>query len=169
MLHWAPGARRLVSTVPMSSKHAHPHPHSVVERAERYSAAAGMSFTPMRRRVLDALLAAGAPVTAYDLAERLSGARRVAPVQIYRALDFLIEAGVVHRLATRSAFMACDHEHERGETTVFLVCEGCGTVAEVSSAAVGRGIRGASADNGFEPTRPVIEVEGRCAECRARA
>jgi Fur family transcriptional regulator, zinc uptake regulator len=160
---------------PNAHAHAHPHPHapadasSACARAERYSQAAGVSFTPMRRRVLDALLEAGVPVTAYDLAERLSGPRRVAPVQIYRALDFLIEAGVVHRLATRSAFMACDHEHARGETTVFLVCGDCGSVAEVASAAVGRGLKGAAADNDFEPVHPVIEVSGRCAACRAQA
>lgn len=155
----------------MSHEHGDPghRADQAVARVERYSLATGTSFTPLRRRVLAALLDARGPLSAYDLAERLSTPRRVAPVQIYRALEFLGGAGVVHRLATRSAFVACDHEHERGETTVFLVCEDCGTVAEVSSAAVGRGLRGAAAESGFEPMRPMIEVEGRCAACRAAA
>ena len=146
---------------PMPLQHDH-HPHegsAVVARAERFSQAHGVSFTPMRRRVLDALLAAGVPVTAYDLADRLSTGRRIAPVQVYR----------VHRLATRSAFVACGHEHAQGETTVFLVCGACGQVAEVASPAVGRGLKGAAAASDFEAHHPVVEVEGRCASCRVSA
>lgn len=135
-------------------------------RAERFSREQGVPFTPMRRRVLEALVAAGAPISAYDLAERVSTERRVAPVQVYRALDFLMGAGVVHRLATRSAFVACDHEHGCDETIVFLVCETCGMVAEVASSAVGLSLRGAAEASGFEARRPVVEVEGRCATCR---
>lgn len=154
---------------PMPCEHTD-HAHdvdAVVGRAERFSRERGVAFTPMRRRVLETLAAAQGPVTAYDLADRLSTERRVAPVQIYRALEFLIEAGVVHRLATRSAFVACAHEHARGETTVFLVCGQCGTVAEVASPAVGRGLKGTAAASDFEPHHPVVEVEGRCATCRA--
>lgn len=153
--------------------HAHTHDRHghgglpAVERAERFSQARGMSFTPMRRRVLDALVAAAKPVTAYDLAEQLSTDRRVAPVQVYRVLDFLMEAGVVHRLATQSAFVVCDHEHVRGETIVFLICSGCGNVAEVTSPGVGRGLAGAADSTDFEVIHPVVEVQGRCSKCRA--
>lgn len=140
---------------------------AVIARAERYGATQGTAFTAGRRRVLEALLAAGKPLSAYDLAERLSaGGRRVAPVQVYRSLDFLMAAGVVHRIATRSTFITCDHEHGRGETIVFLVCEGCGGVAEVASPTVGRGLRGAAESTGFRPLNPVVEVEGRCAACQ---
>ena len=125
-----------------------------------------MIFTPLRRRVLDALVAAGKPVTAYDLAEQLSTDKRIAPVQVYRALDFLKEAGVVHHLATRSAFVICDHEHVRGETVVILVCSGCGGTVEVTAPAVGRGLAGAADASGFEVIQPVVEVEGRCSNCR---
>ena len=154
----------------MASEHEHPHPDlSAVERVERFSGARGVSFTPMRRRVLDELLAAQGPVTAYDLADRLSTARRIAPVQIYRALEFLMEAGVVHRLATRSAFLVCDHEHAHGEATVFLVCGDCGNVAEVASSAVDVGLKRAAEASDFEPLHPVVEIAGRCASCRSEA
>ena len=148
--------------------HAH-DATTIVGRAERFSRERGAAFTPMRRRVLETLVAAQGPVTAYDLADRLSTERRIAPVQVYRALEFLIEAGVVHRLATRSAFLACAHEHVRGETTVFLVCGQCGTVAEVASPAVGRSLKGAAAASDFEAHHPVVEIEGRCATCRVEA
>lgn len=93
----------------------------------------------------------------------------MAPVQIYRALEFLQSAGVVHRLATRGAFVTCDHEHTPWETVVFLVCGDCGSVAEVPSTVVGRGLEGAAAESGFEPLSQVVEVEGRCSTCRALA
>jgi Fur family transcriptional regulator, zinc uptake regulator len=151
-----------------SLRHSHEHAHDVFARAARYGEAQGTAFTAGRRRVLEALVEAGKPMSAYDLADRLSGGgRRVAPVQVYRSLEFLIAAGVVHRLATRSSFVTCDHEHVRGETIVFLVCEGCGNVAEVTSPAVGRGLRGAAESTGFQPLNPVVEVEGRCAACQA--
>lgn len=154
----------------MASEHQHPHSElSAIERAERFSGARGVSFTPMRRRVLDELMAAHGPVTAYDLADRLSTSRRIAPVQIYRALEFLMEAGVVHRLATRSAFVVCDHEHGQGEATVFLVCGQCGNVAEVASSAIDNSLKGAAAESDFEPLHPVIEIAGRCANCRSDA
>jgi Fur family zinc uptake transcriptional regulator len=120
----------------------------------------------MRRRVLEALVANAVPLSAYDLVERLSREKRVAAVQIYRALEFLQGAGVVHRLATRSAYMACDHEHVPGETVVFLLCAGCGSVEEATSRSVERGLEGAAAASGFKARQPVVEVEGDCAACQ---
>lgn len=156
------------SRSPSSHRHADGDEHDVFARATRYGEAQGTAFTAGRRTVLAALVGAGKPMSAYDLAEQLSGGgRRVAPVQVYRWLDFLMAAGVVHRIATRSTFVTCDHEHGRGETVVFLVCEGCGNVEEVASAAVGRGLRGAAESTGFQPLNPVVEVEGRCAACQA--
>lgn len=152
------------------SRRAHHHTgeSEVFDRAARYGEAQGTTFTAGRRRVLEVLVDAGKPMSAYDLADRLSGGgRRVAPVQVYRSLEFLIAAGVVHRLVTRSTFVTCDHEHGRGETVVFLVCEECGKVEEVTSPTVGRGLRGAAEATGFRPLHPVVEVEGRCAACQA--
>src|SRR4051812_16908886 len=103
---------------------------AILVRTERLCTERAMPFTPMRRRVLQELASSATPLSAYDLAERVSKTKRIAPVQIYRALEFLQEAGVVHRLATKSAYVACDHEHAPGETIVFLVCAGCGAVEE---------------------------------------
>ena len=93
----------------------------------------------MRRRVLEALLASHAPLGAYELIDRLAeqGARP-APITIYRALDFLREQGLVHRIESRNAFIACVHNHASGDPVVFLICEKCGAVGE---AAVRRGRR----------------------------
>jgi Fur family zinc uptake transcriptional regulator len=138
---------------------------AVESRARSYAASKGIPFTPMRQRVLALLAASGTPMAAYEIAEKLSGARKVQAVQVYRALEFLQQADCVHRLASRSAYFACDHLHGEGETVVFMVCGQCGAVQERASDLVARGLRGAAKATGFMPGRPMIEVEGECAKC----
>jgi Fur family zinc uptake transcriptional regulator len=125
-------------------------------------------LTPMRRAVLEALLASHAPLGAYELIDKLSvrGAR-VAPITIYRALDFLRAQGFVHRIESRNAFIACVHNHDSGDPVVFLICEKCGAVGEAASAAVADTIKNASRAAGFSPKTPVIEISGVCAHCKA--
>jgi Fur family zinc uptake transcriptional regulator len=139
-----------------------------IAHAEAICAARAERLTPMRRRVLQALLASHAPLGAYELIDRLSvrGAR-VAPITIYRALDFLRQQGLVHRIESRNAFIACVHNHDSGDPVVFLICEKCGAVGEAASAAVADTIRHASRAAGFTPKTPVIEISGICAHCRA--
>jgi len=133
---------------------------SCVERGQR--------LTPIRRRVLDALLASHQPLGAYDIIARMSrrGAR-TAPITIYRALDFLREQGLAHRIESRNAFIACVQEHASGDPVVFLICEKCGIVGEAASAAVADTIKNASRAAGFTPKTPVIEITGICAHCKA--
>jgi Fur family zinc uptake transcriptional regulator len=139
-----------------------------ITHAEAICASRNERLTPMRRRVLQALLASHAPLGAYELIDRLSvrGAR-VAPVTVYRALDFLREQGLAHRIESRNAFIACVHNHESGEPVVFLICEKCGTVGEAASATVAETIKSASRSAGFTPRTPVIEISGICAHCKA--
>ena len=125
-------------------------------------------LTPMRRAVLEALLASHAPLGAYELIDRLAkqGARP-APITIYRALDFLRAQGLVHRIESRNAFIACVHNHASGDPVVFLICEKCGAVGEAAAAAVANTITTASRAAGFTPKTPVIEIFGVCAHCKA--
>ena len=132
-----------------------------IAHAEAICAARKERLTPIRRRVLEALLASHAPLGAYELIDRLAvrGARP-APITIYRALDFLREHGLVHRIESRNAFIACVHNHERTDPVVFLICEKCGAVGEAASAAVADTIKTASRAAGFTPKTPVIEISG---------
>ncbi|HET7848122.1 MAG TPA: transcriptional repressor [Pseudolabrys sp.] len=138
-----------------------------IGHAETLCAARNERLTPLRRRVLEALLASHQPLGAYDLIERL-GARtaRPAPITIYRALDFLRQQGLAHRIESRNAFIACVHNHEGADPVVFMICERCGAVGEAASATVAETIRNASRDVGFTPKTPVIEITGVCAHCR---
>ena len=127
----------------------------------------GAQLTPLRRQVLRLILDADAPIGAYALLDRLKANRPgAAPPTIYRALDFLREQGLVHRIESRNAFIACVHNHATGALVVFLICEKCGAVGEALSAAAAETLRSAAKSAGFTPKTPVIEINGVCAHCR---
>ena len=137
-------------------------------RAEAACRARGVRLTPIRRDVLAALLATHRPLGAYDLADVLAagGHRRLAPITVYRALDFLLEQGFAHRLASRNAFIACPHGHGRQDIVAFLICEHCGGVDELSSKALSGAVSTLLRQEVFEPNLQVLEISGRCAHCR---
>ncbi len=135
--------------------------------AEALCAERGQRLTPIRRKVLAALLASHKPLGAYEIIDRLApkGARP-APITAYRALEFLRENGFVHRIESRNAFIACVHNHIAGELVAFLICERCGAVGEASSADVTATLASAARAAGFAPKSPVIEITGVCIHCR---
>jgi Fur family transcriptional regulator, zinc uptake regulator len=125
--------------------------------------------TPGRRRIFEILAREGRPLGAYEMIDRVAEAtgKRPAPISIYRALDFLLENGLIHRLASRNAYLACGHGHAAKEPIVFLICEVCGEVVEATSPAM-RGILGALAQEAkFSPRAQVMEVAGKCRACAA--
>ena len=128
----------------------------------------GQRLTPIRRKVLAALLASHKPLGAYEIIDRMAvkGARP-APITAYRALEFLRENGLVHRIESHNAFVACVHTHAAGDLVVFLICERCGTVGEASSADVAATLTSAARAAGFTPKSPVIEISGVCSHCRS--
>lgn len=139
-----------------------------IAHAEAICGARRERLTPIRRHVLEALLASHHPLGAYELIDRLAQrGGRPAPITIYRALDFLREQGLVHRIESRNSFIACVHNHDSSDPVVFLICEKCGAVGEAASAAVADTIKSASRAAGFVPRTPVIEISGICAHCKA--
>lgn len=135
--------------------------------AESRCAARGERLTPTRRRVLEVLAASHRPVGAYEIIDLLARrGPRPAPITVYRALDFLLAQGLVHRIESRNAFLACINNHESGSPVVFLLCERCGEVGEAPSAAVAEALASASRSAGFTPKTPVIEISGICSHCR---
>ncbi len=152
------------------------HDHSactcrMMSRAEEICRRDGLLLSPQRRRVLEALLASHAPVGAYDLIERLAEkGPRPAPISVYRALAFLTENGLAHRIERLNAFVGCSGRHaEAGGPVAFLICDACGRVAELPAAEIGIGLGGTEAATGFRPRSATIEITGRCAECQAAA
>jgi len=128
----------------------------------------GQRLTPIRRNVLATLLASHKPLGAYEIIDRLAlKGPRPAPITAYRALEFLRENGLVHRIESRNAFIACVHNHAAGELVAFLICERCGAVGEASSAEVTATLTAAARAAGFTPKSPIIEISGICTHCRA--
>ncbi|MCA0423558.1 MAG: transcriptional repressor [Proteobacteria bacterium] len=160
----------------MSTHSHHDHDHagcssgSIGDRmveAERLCARRGVKLTGQRATVLEALLDAGKALGAYDLIERMqaAGGGRIAPITIYRALNFLVENNLVHRIESRNAFLACPEGHGTHPEAVFLICEACGRVGEVTSPELESGLASLAAERGFSPRTRVIEISGTCAAC----
>jgi Fur family zinc uptake transcriptional regulator len=155
--------------------HAPDHDHGrcsadALKHAEIRCAERQQRLTPIRRQVLEVLLQSHKPLGAYEIMDRaLVRGGRPAPITIYRALDFLRDNGLVHRIESRNAFVACAGDHVSGEMVVFLICEHCGAVGEALAAAVSAELKAAARAAGFTPRAPVIEVSGVCAHCKDAA
>ena len=135
--------------------------------AEALCAQRGQRLTPIRRKVLAALLASHKPLGAYEIMDRVAlKGPRPAPITIYRALDFLRLNGLVHRIESRNAFVACGRNHGADALVAFLICERCGAVGEAPAAAVGQSLAAAARAAGFTPNLSVIEITGTCSHCR---
>ena len=128
-----------------------------------------ISLTPGRRRILEILARDGRPLGAYDLIDRVANetGKRPAPISIYRALDFLLEHSLIHRLASRNAYLACGHGHAAREPIVFLICDVCGEVVEATSPAIRGALGDLAAEAKFSPRAQVMELAGRCRGCPA--
>jgi Fur family zinc uptake transcriptional regulator len=153
--------------------HARDHDHDrctadALAHAEALCAKRAQRLTPIRRQVLEVLLGSHKPLGAYEIIERAGGKNaRPAPITIYRALNFLRAQGLVHRIESHNAFVACVNNHASGDLVVFLICERCGEVGEAPAATVAENLKAAARAAGFTPKTPVIEISGICAHCRA--
>ncbi|TKW68623.1 MAG: transcriptional repressor [Paracoccus denitrificans] len=139
---------------------------AALARAEEMAALQGLRLTPVRRRVLEILLERHRALGAYEVLERLAseGLGKQPPVA-YRALDFLVENGLAHRIQRLNAFTACQHHHPDDEAPAFLICRECQTVAEIDAAKLRAGLSAQAADSGFSVERTTVEALGLCAAC----
>jgi Fur family zinc uptake transcriptional regulator len=141
---------------------------AAIAHAEELCAARSQRLTPMRRHVLEALLASHKPLGAYEIIERIADNGRPAPISVYRALEFLRDHDLVHRIESRNAFVACVHNHAGRDPVVFLICEHCGSVGEAPGAGVAEALKASCRAAGFASKSPVIEITGICSHCRGR-
>lgn len=139
-----------------------------VEAAEAECRRRGARLTDVRRRVLELVWQSHAPVGAYALLETLGREGFcAAPPTVYRALDFLLAHGLIHRIERLNAFAGCTRPGvpHAGQ---FLLCEDCGIAAELDDPAIDAAIAAAAARLGFAVTRQTVEVDGLCPECQRR-
>ena len=153
---------------PFLGEHDHQHCRDdAVELAEKFCLARGLRFTSLRREVLEIVWQSHKPIRAYDVLEYLrKQGHRPAPPTAYRALDFLVEADLIHRIESLNAYVGCPSPDE-GHICQFLICDQCGTAAEFENTSVSGAIRKSSSHLGFMPKRQIIEIHGLCGECTA--
>lgn len=140
-----------------------------MEAARALSAERRLRLTPTRARVLEILLESHRALGAYEVLERLSaeGLGSQPPVA-YRALEFLTKHGFAHRVEKLNAFVACCHPR-RSHDPAFLICTGCGKVAEEATEPSAGRLGAAAETLGFDIHSAVIEAEGLCPVCRVDA
>ncbi len=141
----------------------------VLAQAGALAASRGLRLTPVRRRTLEILLESHRAMGAYEVLERLSadGFAKQPPVA-YRALEFLVENGLAHRIRRLNAFAACMHPGER-HSPVFLICKSCDHIAEAQGAHVATALEAAATPAGFSIERTNVEALGLCPACAAPA
>lgn len=137
-------------------------------RADRVCAQHGLRLTAMRRRVLELIWQNHTPSKAYDLLDRVRQEHRgAAPPTVYRALEFLRDAGLVHHLESIDAFVGCDADECRGQPQ-FLICRSCQRVAEIHSQRLTNDAAIEAHGAGFHAENEIIELHGICHACRER-
>jgi Fur family transcriptional regulator, zinc uptake regulator len=147
-----------------------PHPQHDHQRCVEGALAAadaecrrrGARLTDIRRRVLELVWRSHAPIGAYALLQDLG---KAAPPTVYRALDFLMAHGLIHRIEKLNAYVGCAHPGH-GQTGQFLVCAACGAALELNDAGIIAAIEQAAAAQGFSIAGLVVEAEGLCPSCR---
>jgi Fur family zinc uptake transcriptional regulator len=156
-------------STPAFQPHDHSHcVHDALATAERLCAESGARLTPLRRRVLELVWNSHKPLGAYELLDRLTAeGHKPAPPTVYRALEFLLEQKLVHRIASRNAFVGCSHPGA-AHAGYFLLCETCGNAEEIAdSQALGEAVGRAADSADFQVLSQTLELTGLCRRCRA--
>jgi Fur family transcriptional regulator, zinc uptake regulator len=145
----------------------HDHDRCLAEAMERARVAfttKGLKLTPLRQSVFREIAGSHKAIGAYEVLDKLAAkGERLAPISVYRAIDALVEAGLVHRFESRNAFFACHAGHDMRQ--LVLACETCGRVAEVGGDDVFAAIDSAARSAAFSARGAVVEVRGQCAAC----
>lgn len=136
-----------------------------LEQAEKLAHKRGQKMTRIRRKVLQLLLESSEPAKAYDLLDKLDGEGSAKPPTIYRALDFLQEAGLAHKIESLNAYVACGHA-SHNHSAIFLICDGCGGAEELHGLATSNAVEAETGAAGFELKRAIVEARGTCRKCQ---
>jgi Fur family zinc uptake transcriptional regulator len=139
-----------------------------LRRAEHLCKERGVRLTKQRRIVLELLCASDKPLSAYEILDLMRATtKNPAPPTVYRALEFLLEQGLVHKLESLHAFVGCSHP-DHPHFSQFLICSDCGEVSEMPSESIVQSLQTAEKITGFKTKHPVVELLGSCAQCAGK-
>ena len=153
-----------------SAYHPHNHRHCIegaLKEARSLCQSKSARLTPLREKVLELVWQSHSPIGAYDLLAELGRLeeRAAQPPTVYRALDFLMEHGLIHRLSSLNAFIGCTHPGEK-HSNCFLICENCRVAQEIDSPDVNDSIQNSARQEGFQITDSSVELTGLCPNCQ---
>ena len=160
------------SPSPLFPMPSHDHKHCIaraMEKAEQACAQQGAQLTLLRRRVLEIVWGRHTPIGAYEILDSLSkDGRRPAPPTVYRALDFLLAQGLVHRIESQNAYVGCQQAHRADHQGQFLICRACGQTVEACNTELERAIRHLAQASGFSLEGQTVELKGLCPSCQTK-
>jgi len=153
----------------------HQHDHnrcidSALDTAKRLCEERGVRLTPLREQVLHLVWQSHKPLGAYAILEALGNQpsakpRRQAPPTVYRALEFLQEHGLVHRINSLNAYIGCPQPRENHQSH-FLICRECATAVEIFDTSIGASIQAAASAARFQQEGAFVEITGLCPNCQ---
>ena len=155
----------------MTNQTALPHDHehcidNALTLARELCSQRDVKLTPIREKVLEIVWRSHKPVGAYDVLDTLARSHKAArPPTVYRALDFLMAEGLIHKIESLNAYLGCGeagHTHE----SQFLICRSCGTAEEIVDGALDAALDAATTRSGFAVERKVVEIAGMCRRCQ---
>ena len=142
--------------------------NAFVAEVERLCGQRGLRLTPLRANALRLIADAGRPVKAYDLLDQMKATHEAAaPPTVYRALDFLLEHGFIHKLSSINAYVGCHHPGSAQHAVPFLICDGCQSATELEDERIVELLDARARATGFVPQAQTLEVHGLCAGCAA--
>ncbi|MEM8843621.1 MAG: transcriptional repressor [Pseudomonadota bacterium] len=149
-------------------RQAHAHKQCItnaLERADRICLQNGKRLTPTRKRVLELIWQSHKPIKAYDLLAQLStGDHLEKPPTVYRALDFLLDNNLIHKIESTNSYIGCEYEHTENDSK-FFICDICNEVKELDEPKLNKTLEEASSKQGFKPNQTKVEIHGTCAKC----
>ena len=138
---------------------------NALQEAEAACVKGGLRLTELRRKVLELVWSNHAPVKAYEILEHMHKENpKTAPPTVYRALEFLMDARLVHKIESLNAYVGCGDPSEP-HIGQFFICEVCGAVAEINAPNITRLLNQEAHELGFQCLRQVVEIKGQCPDC----
>jgi Fur family zinc uptake transcriptional regulator len=158
-----------MSQPPCTDPRHHVHDgNAFVSEVERLCEQRGLRLTPLRANALRLIADAGRPVKAYELLDQMKATHEAAaPPTVYRALDFLLEHGFIHKLSSINAYVGCHHPGSAQHAVPFLICDRCQSATELEDERIVELLDARARATGFVPQAQTLEVHGLCAGCAA--
>ncbi len=148
--------------------HCPDHHHCIeqaIQKAELICQDRKLRFTELRRNVLTLIWQNHQPAKAYDILDQLKVQDTSAkPPTVYRALNFLLESGLIHKLNSLNAYVGCSHPLKHNQC-YFLICDDCGEANECCNHHLADAIEQTTQHNQFQTRQTTVEIEGKCQQC----